>query len=503
MRSLRPWRTPPDRYGVAEAMIPAYDVHGGTFSRMAPMGRLRRMVEETPASRERYIDLLRAISIVAVVLGHWLVVVVEDTGGELTGRSALPYLEWAHPITWLVQVVPIFFLVGGYANAASLASNRRAGRSTGDWLVHRAARLVRPCTVFVLVFAVGSWGARLLGEDPQRVRLVVWTAAISLWFLSAYLIIVTLAPVMSMLHHRFGVAVPVVLVVLVAAGDVARLYGDEIWGSGSFVFGWMVMHQIGYFWRENRLPTRPRTLWALVAGGLAIVLVLTLAGPYPVSMINVPGERLHNMSPPSLALIAVFIAQVGLARLVQPRAERWLRRRRPWTAVIAVNAVALTVLLWHMTAALLIALVLHLAGVLPTEAAGTAVWWAWRLPWLIVLTAALAVLLAIFAPVEFAAGRPLRRRPRWMPEPVAAVLARPAPRLILASAGMGAVALGLLNNQLYPATEPALFGIPTAGLLCYLAGAVLLRVLHAASPLAEAAAPAAAAPAPDPAPRAE
>lgn len=455
------------------------------------------MVEQTPATRERYIDLLRAVSIIAVVLGHWLVVVVEYTDGELTGRSALPYLEWAHPVTWLVQVVPIFFLVGGYANAASLASNQRAGRSAGDWLVHRAARLVRPCTAFILVFAAGSWVARLLGEDPQRIRLVVWTAAISLWFLAAYLIIVTLAPMMSTLHHRFGVAVPVVLVVLVAAGDVARLYGNEAWGSGSFVFGWMVMHQIGYFWQENRLPTSPRTLWALIAGGLAVVLVLTVPGPYPISMINVPGERLHNMSPPSLALVALFAAQLGLARLVQPPAERWLQRRRPWMAVIAVNAVALTVLLWHMTAALLIVLVLHLAGILPTETAGTAAWWAWRLPWLVMLTAALAVLLAIFGRVEFAAARHLRRRPRWMPEPVATVLARPTLRLILASIGMGAVALGLLNNQLYPATEPTLFGIPTFGLVCYLAGAILLRVLYAASPIPPTGA---VSPSPDPTP---
>jgi peptidoglycan/LPS O-acetylase OafA/YrhL len=129
-----------------------------------PLSGLRRMAERTPASRERFIDLLRAIAIVAVVLGHWLVTVVEYQDGQLVGRSALPDLRWAHPITWLVQVMPIFFLVGGYANAASLASHYRAGWRAGDWLVHRAARLVRPSTALILVLAVGAWVAHCGGR---------------------------------------------------------------------------------------------------------------------------------------------------------------------------------------------------------------------------------------------------------------------------------------------------------------------------------------------------
>lgn len=449
---------------------------------MKPLSGLRRMAERTPASRERFIDLLRAIAIVAVVLGHWLVTVVEYQNGQLVGRSALPDLRWAHPLTWLVQVMPIFFLVGGYANAASLTSHHRAGRHAGDWLVHRAARLVRPTTALILILAAGAGLAQLSGLDPHWARLAVWFAGISLWFLSVYLAIVALAPLMWALHHRYGAAVPTVLLVLVAAGDLARLYGDGRWGNGSFLFGWLAIHQIGFFWRDNRLPTRPHTLWAMLAVGLAVLLVLTVPGPYPISMINVPGERLHNMSPPSMALLALFTAQLAIALLVRPAAERWLRRTRPWTAVIAVNAVILTVFLWHMVAAILLVVALNAAGVLPTPAAGTAAWWAWRLPWLIALTIVLAPLVAVFGPVESSAGRKLRRRPRWMPKPLASTLARPAPRLLLAVAGLAAIAFGLLDNSLYPRTQPAPFGIPTRALISYLIGAIVLRALHAATP---------------------
>ena len=83
-------------------------------------------------------------------------------------------------------------------------------------------------------------------------------------------------------------------------------------------------------------------------------MLLTTVGPYPVAMLNVPGERLDNAAPPSLALLAVAAAQLGLILLLRGPAERWLRRPGPWQAVIAVNAVVLTVFLWHLTAAILL-----------------------------------------------------------------------------------------------------------------------------------------------------
>ncbi|MBU8858590.1 acyltransferase [Micromonospora sp. WMMB482] len=445
---------------------------------MKPLAGVRRLADRTPPQRERFVDLLRAIAITAVVLGHWLVTVVGYQDGQLTGRSALPDLRWAYPLTWLVQVMPVFFLVGGYANAASLTSARRKGQRAGDWLVHRAARLVRPTTALVVVLAAGAGIARLLDTDGSRTRLVVWFAAIPLWFLAVYLVVVTLTPLMWVLHRRYGVAVPAVLLVLVAAGDLARLHGEQAWGNGSFLFGWLAVHQIGFFWRDNRLPTRRRVQWAVLAGGATVLLLLTVPGPYPISMINVPGERLHNMSPPSLALIALFTCQLAVALLVRRRAERWLRRTRPWMAVIAVNAVILTVFLWHITAAILLTAVLHTLGVLPAPAAGSAAWFAWRLPWLAMLTAVLAALVAVFGAIEIRGARTPRHRPRWLPIPAADLLARTAPRLVLAVTGLAAVAFGLLDNSLLPRTRPAPLGFPAIALAAYLAGALLLRVLR-------------------------
>ncbi|GAA1011711.1 hypothetical protein Aple_012810 [Acrocarpospora pleiomorpha] len=449
----------------------------------AALRGVRRRAEQTPPSRERFIDLLRGISILAVVLGHWLVTVVgHDEHGELTARSALPDLPWAYPITWVAQVMPVFFLVGGYANALSLAAERRRGGNATEWLLHRGGRLIRPTSTLVLVMAGGALVARLFDARPARVRLVVWFASIPLWFLVAYLVVVVLTPVMYALHRRYGLAVPVVLVGLVAAGDLARLLGEPSWGNGNFLFGWLAIHQMGFAWCDGLLASRNRVALPLLFGGSGALLLLTLVGPYPISMIDVPGERLHNMSPPSLALLAVAAVQLGAALLLRDRAERWLRHSRAWLAVIAVNAVILTIFLWHITAAILLLATLNFAGVLPTPSVGSAAWFAGRLPLLLMFTLMLALLVAIFGPIEVRGTRRRARPPNWIPPSLIQAARRPAPRLALVVAGFAGVILGMLGNSLLPSTTPTLFGWPTPYLIAYLSGAAALRFLRATPP---------------------
>ncbi|MFC0032496.1 acyltransferase [Micromonospora chaiyaphumensis] len=454
------------------------------------MRRLRQLAERTPATRERYADLLRALAITMVVLGHWGVTVIGyDRAGRPAGHSALGDLPWAWPLTWVAQVIPVFFLVGGYANAASLTARRRRGGTATGWLVDRSARLARPTTALLLVLAAGAGVATLRGADPVEVRTVVWFATIPLWFLVAYLIVVPLTPPMYALHRRFGLAVPLVLVGLVALGDLGRIWGPVGLATGNYVFGWLAVHQLGFAWYDSRTrgrapgePAAPRGLrrrrlplsraagTALLTGGLVAVVLLTVVGPYPVAMLNVPGERLDNAAPPSLALLAVATAQLGLILLLREPAGRWLRRSGPWQATIAVNAVVLTVFLWHLTAAVLLVGLLDALGALPTPPVGSAAWWGWRVPWLLALAVVLAALVAVFGPIEARTRRP----------PAAGPAGDGARRLRTALAVLGYAGLvaGLLLNSLTRKTAPEPLGVPAPALVAYLAGAGVLRLLR-------------------------
>ncbi|MET9023756.1 acyltransferase [Actinopolymorpha sp. NPDC004070] len=448
------------------------------------MARLRELADRTPASRERYVDLLRALAITAVVLGHWLLsAITYDAHGRLTGRSALDSMTWAYPLTWVAQVMPIFFVVGGYANAASLQTHRRKGENATDWLLGRTGRLVGPTTgLLVTLAAVGLVanvaGVRLLGLSPGLVRFGVWVASIPLWFLTAYLLVVLLAPVMYRLHRRFGIRVVLVLVLLVAVGDVARLEASEWVAAGNFLFGWLAIHQLGFFWRDGQLPDTPRVWIPLLVGGLGALALLTLVGPYAISMIDVTGQQPHNASPPTLALLAAATMQFGIVLMLRVPAERWLHRPNPWLAVVAVNSVVLTIFLWHMSAVVLLVGVLAAADLLPTPAVVTTSWWLWRLPWLLMLSASLALLVAVFGRLETRARPRPTEVPRGLPNGVVRTVNRPAPRLVLAVGAYLAVMLGLLANSLAPSTGSYLLGMPAGGFLCYLLGAGILRLLR-------------------------
>ena len=55
------------------------------------------------------------------------------------------------PVTWVVQVMPLFFLAGGAAGAYGW----RAGTQWGTWLFARAQRLCRPVFWYLAFWTVG------------------------------------------------------------------------------------------------------------------------------------------------------------------------------------------------------------------------------------------------------------------------------------------------------------------------------------------------------------
>lgn len=289
-----------------------------------------RIVSLTPPGRDRSIDALRAGSIAVVVLGHWLMATVGPdgtVGNVLTAAPWLPYL------TWVFQVVPVFFLVGGYGHGRSLAR----GRSYGSFVTGRVSRLLPPVGVFLGVWALLALAFRGLGWDHGLVAAALRIVPQPLWFLGVYLGVIGLAPLMWRWHRRHGAAVPVVLGLGVVAVDLFDLPGVL-----NFALVWLAVHQLGFL--LDRLP------WGwLLFGGAAGLVLLTGSGAYPVSMVGLPGQA-SNMNPPTLALLAQSVALTGLVVLVRPALNRWLVPPARWIAVARANQVVMTVFLWHLTA---------------------------------------------------------------------------------------------------------------------------------------------------------
>src|SRR5918996_4623400 len=106
----------------------------------APASTIDTLVDATPASRDRVVDLLRAVSIGVVVLWHWTFSITHWRDGSLRMPNPIDTVPGLWSLTWLLQVMPLFFLVGGYSNLAGWSSTPVAG---AFWR-KRFSRLLRP-----------------------------------------------------------------------------------------------------------------------------------------------------------------------------------------------------------------------------------------------------------------------------------------------------------------------------------------------------------------------
>lgn len=392
-----------------------------------------RLAEQTPASRNRYVDLLRAVSIGAVVFGHWLIAAPWIGPDGLRLDHMLAVQPWTRWLTLGFQVMPIFFLVGGYSNAASWDAAARRGTPYPLWVAGRMRRLVGPVVPLLVFWGVLAPVMRGLGVGPIMLREGSRLALVPLWFLAVYSLVVLLVPVTRAAWRRFGMASYWVPVVAAIGVDVLRFHDGHRPGVGwiNYLFVWVAMHQLGYLWRDGRLTGGRAVPW--LVGGAVAWAGLARFGPYPISMVGVPGEPVSNTLPPDIMLLALGAAQTGLLLGLEAPARRVLARTRVWAATVLVNGTIMSVYLWHLTAlSLLIGLAYLLGGVGLRIEPGTALWWSTRPLWMGVSLLGLLALLAVFGRFERLPAPAETERPAWW---------RIVPGAVLVCAGLALLAL--------------------------------------------------------------
>lgn len=362
---------------------------------------LDAMAEKTPADRDRYVDFLRAFSIATVVLGHWFIAIILWRDEYIRVVNVVGVTSGLWLLTWVLQVMPLFFFVGGFSNARTYRAMRSRGETYGDFTRSRMARLWKPTLAFAIVWALVEVVLHALDVGRDGLFRGTFLPFGPLWFLLVYAGVVAAAPTMLRLHRSAGIVVVTGLVTLVALTDVARFALDApgvAWANLAFV--WLLVHQLGFFYADGSLVAAgPRVHASMAIAGLGGLIALTNTGVYPRSMVGTDVERLSNMNPPTLCIVALALWLIGLAMLARDPVSRWLAKDGPWKAVIAANAVIMTVFLWHLTAYLVTILALHPLGLgHPTDS--TVSWWIQRPVWLLAPMVPLALFVAVFGRFE-------------------------------------------------------------------------------------------------------
>ena len=344
------------------------------------------LAAKTPPERNRYVDFLRAASILVVVTGHWLIATAWYVDGQLTPGHLLkshPQYQW---LTWLFQVMPIFFIVGGYSNGVSLESALRKGQGYADWLVARLHRLVTPLLLLIVTWGVVAGVMKITGVRSEVIVFTSQAALIPTWFLSIYITLVLLAPFAYRLWRRFGFVSFWAFVALAAIVD-ALFFGANIrWpGWTNYFWVWLAVHQLGFAWRDGRMG-KPAMLLVYSALGFGALYLLIHYGPYPLAMVGSPDDGLSNTLPPKITLLALGVFQFGLLLALEGPMRRALDNLKLWTATVLINSMIMTVYLWHITVMVLIGSAMYLSdgfgfGIEP----GTQTWWLTRPLWIGVL----------------------------------------------------------------------------------------------------------------------
>ncbi|MFD5247663.1 acyltransferase family protein [Amycolatopsis sp. NPDC058340] len=288
------------------------------------------------------------MSLIVVVVWHWAFTILRWAPDGPMPTSPLGFFSGLWIFTWLLQVMPMFFYVGGYVHLVSWQRARARGDPLGRYVLHQIRRLVAPAGALVLIWtAFGVTAASVF--NLRWIRGAALLIISPLWFLAVYVVLLMLLPLSLWLHRKFDVVVLVWLGGVALGADVVRFrYGVEQAGWVNMIAVWGLAHQAGFFYR--RLVDAPRR-WghALLWTGLFALAGLVFSGLYPGSMVGVPGDRLSNMGPPTFVIVALLTFQSGFAEVTRPFFERRLARPR-WRRFIGLlDQYALPLFLFHTT----------------------------------------------------------------------------------------------------------------------------------------------------------
>ena len=360
------------------------------------------MAAAAKSDRNRAIDFYRVVAMLFVALGHWLalVAITDANTGEVVGGNAIEFVPSLGWISWALQVMPLFFVVGGFSSAMSLDSHNRKGGNAPDWIAARLRRMLPPAVLLAGTWLVIIAGGAAAGQ-LEIAGLALQAAAVPLWFLANYTIDTALAPFVL---PRFRTNPGLVAGGLIGAFifiEIMRIADVPLLPHINWVLGWLIFQVMGMAWRDGLLPTGNKLIGAAATMWAATVALVLSGGPWTVTMVNVAGIENSPTNPPTLSLMTFGAAYSLTAIAFAPRISAALATRpKAWAAVVGANTVAMSVYLWHMTAAVIVGAAMHFTVGLPEHIVGSADWWLFKIPTILLSIIVLAPIVAVVSKVE-------------------------------------------------------------------------------------------------------
>jgi hypothetical protein len=352
---------------------------------------------QTPADRDRAIDVIRIASLIGVVFGHTVMATSTIRDDVFIWSNLLTESTVFQALTWVFQIMPLFF----FAGVAASVQSWRPGSSWGGWLLKRCTRLYRP-----VFFYLAFWTAALALLSlvlPEHVYEPIAGISIQLlWFLGAYVLVLAAVPLLARITTTAQMAGAIIgTYAFIAAVDAVRINMDGYASLGYLnTVVWLIPGVFGVAYRRNLLSSGAAL--KLGIGMLGVNLALLYFGPYELSLVGIETQHLKNMTPPSLLLAGHAIMMCAFAIAAAPAINRWARRPRVWWLTAIGNSGAMTLYLWHMPLLLGLHLVFDYLGLDRYDPSA---------PGFVALSVLQLALMAGVVAMAFVALRPLENNP--------------------------------------------------------------------------------------------
>lgn len=367
---------------------------------MAIVQASRAVITAAPprATRDTGIDFVRALCVLGVVLLHSIMVGVTVTDSTPVFDNASDGTGWIAPLSWILQVMPLFFVIGGFSGLLAYRRLRQRGGTSVEFIAGRVHRLLRPAILTIAVIGLALAVLTISGVPADLIATAGFRYGQPLWFLGVFLLCQALLPLLAAAHERApfrtigGLAMASIVVDVLRAGS-----GIEALGFLNLAFVWMTLQQLGFFLADGRIDALSVRVRATAGiGALALLVTTFVTGVYSPDLIA-------NINPPTAALLLVGVVHTSLLSLNRDRLERFSHRPRAAAFTGFVTVRAMTIYLWHMPVLLLMAgatAVFALTTGLTLPALDSTEWWAGRPLWLATALALTALVAVVFTRFE-------------------------------------------------------------------------------------------------------
>jgi surface polysaccharide O-acyltransferase-like enzyme len=344
--------------------------------------------------RDSAVDLVKAVCLLVVVGLHSLMagVTVGSDGPSVTNALAgNPAFAWA---TWGVQVMPLFFLLGGFASITQWRRMREKGALPAEYIRQRVNRLARPALLPIALVGATLATLALTGISGGVLREVGFKIGQPLWFLAVYLGCSAFVPLLTRLHEAAPrLTLGGLLLSALVVDTVSVTFHLPAVSALNFLFVWLFIQQLGFWYADGAFSRLPR--WATLAGGVAAygtLVVLTLIVGYSKDMYE-------NLNPPTTCILVLGVGQIFLVAFFKPQFQRLASLAPLRRAADAINRNSMTIYLWHVPVVVIIALTM-LGAAMPLPEPLSSGWWETRPLFLSLVAVALIPVVLVIARFE-------------------------------------------------------------------------------------------------------